>query len=426
MTDPHGRIPKHPSEENVRENLCKEAPQGRPEEEVPRTPPARPAEEPKVAPPSPAYVVPEDSVWNQSYLAKALQNMKDTDFAKLKFTTSSNKPAEFEKWLILMETTTHAQHQEIGSYWKRVVDLADKAYHKYLKDVSYTRIAIAPDDRPPSTMIEERIESRLKMILNQVIPPVIVQQCGDKPLVSCALILYRTMVHAGPASKDDCTQMMDILTKPKIYDIRRIQEAMIQFRYARARLKKYGHSEPEPRQMFETLKAAAQSLVSKDPEFSFQFRHYLMKHSSVNGLVGEQTVQQLYQMITDNARVYVDGKLEADVRAVQQRPYDSRKRSKASDQQDADARQRCHKCGSKDHWWRDCPSTRVIPKPGQPSRSFERPLPQRHLSKPSGNAAPEGQGQIRAEKGGKSSGKKGKREIKRKVCLLYTSPSPRD
>ena len=93
------------------------------------------------------------------------------------------------------------------------------------------------------------------------------------------------MVHAGPASKDDCAQMMDILTKPKTYDVRRIQEAMIQFRYARARLKKYGHAEPEPRQMFETLKVAATALVSKDPEFSFQFRHYLMKHSSVNGLV---------------------------------------------------------------------------------------------------------------------------------------------
>ena len=409
-----GTTPKRPPEEYVRENLSKEAPQGQ-SEGIPKTPPARPAAEPKVTSPSPAFMVPEDSVWNQSYLAKALQNMKETDFAKLKFTSSANKPAEFEKWLILMETTTHAQHQEIGSYWKRVVDLADVAYHKYLKDVSYTRIAIAPEERPPSTHIEERIESRLRMILNQVIPPVIVQQCDDKPVVSCALILYRTMVHAGPASKDDCTQMMDILTKPKTYDVRKIQDAMIQFRYARARLKKYGHSEPEPRQMFETLKAAAQSLVSKDPEFSFQFRHYLMKHSSVNGLVSEQTVQQLYQMITDNARVYVDGKLEAEVRAVQQRPYDSRKRLKASDQQDADARQRCHKCGSKDHWWRDCPSTRVIPKPGQPSRSFERPLPQRHLSKPSGNVAPEGQGQIRAEKGGKGSGKKGKSEIKRKT-----------
>ena len=201
--------------------------------------------------------------------------------------------------------------------------------------------------------------------------------------------------------------MMDILTKPKTYDIRKLQDAMIQLRYARARLKKYGHAEPEPRQMFETLKAAAATLVSKDPEFSFQFRHYLMKHSSVNGLVSAQTVQELYEMITDNARVYVDGNPVADVRAVQQRPYDSRQKRKSPDQQDADARQRCHKCGSKDHWWRDCPSSKVMPKPGQSSRGFERPQPQRYPSRTSGNAGPEGQGQPRA-------------------CLLYTSPSPRD
>ena len=59
-----------------------------------------------------------------------------------------------------METTTHAQHQEIGLYWKRAVDLAEKAYSNYIQDVSYTRIGIAPEERPPLTMIEERIESR--------------------------------------------------------------------------------------------------------------------------------------------------------------------------------------------------------------------------------------------------------------------------
>ena len=93
LNSPPGTVSKAsmliPPEENVRENLSKEAPQGQ-SEGIPKTPPARPAAEPKVTPPSPAYVVPEDSVWNQSYLAKALQNMEDTDFAKLKFTTSSN------------------------------------------------------------------------------------------------------------------------------------------------------------------------------------------------------------------------------------------------------------------------------------------------------------------------------------------------
>ena len=54
------------------------------------TPPANPSTKQankgdyKSASPSPAYQVPEEGVWNQSYLAKALQNMKDVDFAKLK------------------------------------------------------------------------------------------------------------------------------------------------------------------------------------------------------------------------------------------------------------------------------------------------------------------------------------------------------
>ena len=107
--------------------------------------------------------------------------------------------------------------------------------------------------------------------------------------------------------------MMDILTKPKVYELKKLQDAMIQFRYARTRLKKYGHTEPEPRQMFETLKAAATSLVAKDQEFAFRFQHYLMKHSSINGLSSEQTVQELYEMIVDNARGYVDANPNADV-----------------------------------------------------------------------------------------------------------------
>ena len=142
-----GLSSKYPPKANISENLSRETPQAKPES-FQRTVP------------SPAYEVPEDSVWNQSYLAKALQNMKETDFAKLKFSAQSNKPFEFEKWLVLMETTTHAQHQEIGLYWKRAVDSAEKAYSKYIQDVSYTRIGIAPEERPPLTMIEERIESR--------------------------------------------------------------------------------------------------------------------------------------------------------------------------------------------------------------------------------------------------------------------------
>ena len=90
-------------------------------------------------------------------------------------------------------------------------------------------------------------------------------------------------------------------------------------------MRKYGHAEPEPSQLFETLKAAASALTEKDPEFQFRLQHYLMKHSSVNGLVSEQTVQELYEMIVDNARGFVDAPLNADVKAVQPR-YQDRKR----------------------------------------------------------------------------------------------------
>ena len=245
-----------------------------------------PSGAPKAAVPSPAYQVPEDSIWNQSYLAKALQTMKEADFAQLKFASGANKPVEYEKWVVRMDTTTHAQHTEIGLYWKRVVDCAQKSYAKYIKDVSYTRNCISPEERLPRNVIEERIESRLHMILNAVVPPCVVRQCDDKPDVSCALIMYRTMVHAGPASKEDVAQMLDILTRPRTYEVRKLQDAMIQFRYARTRLQKYGHTEPEPRQLFETLKMAAYSLTAKDPEFSFRFQLYLTQHSSVNGLVG--------------------------------------------------------------------------------------------------------------------------------------------
>ena len=178
-----------------------------------------------------------------------------------------------------MGTTMNGHHPEIGAYWHRVVECAEKAYSSYIKDVSYTRIGIFPTEKLPRTPIEERIESRLLMMMNYVVPQVVVRQCDDKPDVTCALLLYRTMVYAGPASKEDCAQMMEILTKPKTYELSKLQEAMIQFRYARNRLKKYGHTEPEPSQLFETLKAAASALIVKDPEFAFRFQHYLMKHT---------------------------------------------------------------------------------------------------------------------------------------------------
>ena len=116
-------------------------------------------------------------------------------------------------------------------------------------------------------------------MLNYVIPQTIIRQCDDLDYVTCAQILYRTMVFAGPASKEDCLQMMDILTKPKVIELSKLYDAMIQFRFARCRLKKYGHAEPEPSQLFETLKVAAAASTEKEPELQFRFQHYLMQNT---------------------------------------------------------------------------------------------------------------------------------------------------
>ena len=65
------------------------------------------------------------------------------------------------------------------------------------------------------TSIEERIESRLKMMLTNSVPQAVLRQCDDRDEVTCAQILYRTIVFAGPASKEDYSKMIDTLTNPK-------------------------------------------------------------------------------------------------------------------------------------------------------------------------------------------------------------------
>ena len=137
--------------------------------------------------------------------------------------------------------------------------------------MSYTRVRILPKEVLARTTIEQRIELRLKMMLNYVIPQTIIRQCDDRDDVTCAQILYRTMVFAGPASKEDCLQMMDILTKPKVIELSKLYDAMVQFRFARRRLKKYGHAEPEPSQLFETLKGVSLSFNRKGTGTSVSF-----------------------------------------------------------------------------------------------------------------------------------------------------------
>ena len=134
----------------------KAAPQ--PREHIPEA--AEPPKQEKAATRSPAYQNPEAGIWEQNYLSKALQQMKDSEIAKLRFVSGGNRPFEFEKWLSLITTTLNGMHPEIGSYWKQVVDSATEAYQKYLRDVSYTRVNITPNEALARTTIEKRIEAR--------------------------------------------------------------------------------------------------------------------------------------------------------------------------------------------------------------------------------------------------------------------------
>ena len=125
------------------------------------------------------------------------------------------------------------------------------------------------------------------------------------------------MVFVGPASRDDYLKMMDILTKPRVVELNKLYDNMVQFRFTRVRLKRYGYREPEPSQLFEILRTASQALSEKDSELHFRFQHYIMKHSSVNGLVDEQTVQDMYEMIVESARRFLDTPSSTDAKALQ-------------------------------------------------------------------------------------------------------------
>ena len=70
-----------------------------------------------------------------------------------------------------LNTTMKGLHPEIGRYWDRATTFAERTYQQYLKDLSYTRVRILPTEVLARTSIEERIESRLEMMLNNVVPP---------------------------------------------------------------------------------------------------------------------------------------------------------------------------------------------------------------------------------------------------------------
>ena len=78
---------------------------------------------------SPANLKPDEGIWDQSYLSKALQTMKDSEIAKLRLSSTCNKPLEYEKWLLNFNTTMQGLHPEVGNYWSRICTSAENSMH---------------------------------------------------------------------------------------------------------------------------------------------------------------------------------------------------------------------------------------------------------------------------------------------------------
>ena len=80
-----------------------------------------------------AYQTPDEGIWEQTYLSKALQQMKDSEIAKLKFPPNSSKPLEYEKWVTIVTTTMKGLHPEIGNYWERAIAAAENLIRTILE-----------------------------------------------------------------------------------------------------------------------------------------------------------------------------------------------------------------------------------------------------------------------------------------------------
>ena len=260
-----------------------------------------------------------DKVWQREYLAKALLQMKETEFVKLRFVDGSYRPYEYERWINAVTRTMTALHPEMGHYWKRVVSSAETVYNQYLSDVSVTRVSLKPVDILSRTPIEKRIEHKMRTVLMSAVLASVNHQCNFTEDLTCARILYRTMVLAGPASREDRKQMHDLLTQPKVIEISKLHDHLVMWKFASERLTKYGFQKPRASMLFDTLKMSCEKLTEKDGEFKFQLQSFIKEHSSVNGLVDMDTVKSLYDMILHHARLYLTVKAEAN-RATTEKP----------------------------------------------------------------------------------------------------------
>ena len=92
----------------------------------------------------------------------------------------------------------------------------------------------------------------------------------------------------------------------------------------------------------------ASTALSQDPELYFRFNHFLMEHSSVNGLVNETTVQQMYDMIVENARKYLDTPAAPDAKQFRTKGMEQKKPQEQLAGRNS-TYYACYHCGSKEH-----------------------------------------------------------------------------
>ena len=119
-----------------------------------------------------------------------------------------------------------------------------------------------------------------------------------------------------------------------------------------------------------------------------------MKHSSVNGLVNEQTVQDLYDMLLENSRKYLD--IQPSMPAAN--AAQTKGKENFSSQRQAagknSAENACYYCGSADHWMKDCPhrSTQSASSTGQSSSSGMKSQPVKNQPRPTTGQMGKGKG----------------------------------
>ena len=167
--------------------------------------------------PSPFFMQETEGVWDQNCLAKALLQMKETEFLQLRFSEGGYKPYEYERWIRAITRNLTASHPEMGQYWERIVSSADSVYNKYLNDVSATRVSFKPTKVLCRIAIERRMEHKIRTVLMSAVPLSINHQCNFAEDLTCAQILCRAMILAGPASREDRKQTVSYthLTLPK-------------------------------------------------------------------------------------------------------------------------------------------------------------------------------------------------------------------